>query len=274
MTLSTRHKITYTLFTGSLILNGLLFYFLLNRFEGLTGVHPLSLVEQNWWFQDYIDGTTRLGQILLMHGIFTFTTLIGTLIIGLTFKRSSSQEIFYFQLFLLCLSLLTLRLGSYAVAWYSLPFSYSVLLSRTVLFFRFSALLFLLLSGLSVFDSRFQKSDPFFLAAVVISFCLAATVPMGGQFIGNTLSYLPTGELNLFFLFLIVKLIIPINFLWFVYQRKTVDYVMLTLACLLAIVAESLLFYMTFLSFFLGMSCLLIGGFLFSHRIYKLYLWR
>lgn len=260
--------------TLSFILNSVLFYFILSRLSLLQEFHPLSSLVQNWWFKTETAPSAGLKPIIFIHGLIAFATLSGSLALNLSFKRSSSQEIFYFQLFILCLSLLSLRLFSYVIALYHLPFAYTVLLSRAILFFRFNSLLFLLLSGLSVFDSRFQKSDPFFLASLVISLCLAATIPMGSQFISNTLSYLPVNELSLFFLFLIIKLIIPVNFLWFVYQRKTVDYIILTGATLLCIVAESMIYYMTYMSCFLGVLCLSVGTALFSNRIYKLYLWR
>ncbi len=274
MTLASRHRIIWFLFFSSFILNGLIFFFLIRRFDDLSALHPLSGVYQSWWLNISLSGGVTLTTSLIMQGLMSLATLTGALTAFLVFKRSSSQEIFYFQLFLLCLSLLSFRLVSYGAAWYRLPFSYTVIISRAVLFFRFSSLLFLLLSGLSVFDSRFQKSDPFFLAALLISLSLAATIPESNRFIQNTLTYLPVNEQSLFFLFMIIKIIIPVNFLWFFYHRKTWDYLLLTTAVILSIMAESLFYYMSVTGFIAGLLFLTIGTVLFSQRIYRLYLWR
>ncbi len=262
------------MFSLSLLLNGLIFFFLIRRYDSLLFLHPLSGISQTWWLQSGSDYGRSFLSTLVSEGFLAGITLTSALVLILIFRRSSSQEIFYYELFLLCLSLLPFRLYSYGAAWFRLPFSYTVLISRAVLFFRFSSLLFLLLSGLSVFDSRFQKSDPFFLAALIISLSLAATLPESHRFIQNTLTYLPANEVSLFFLFMIIKLIIPINFLWFFYQRKTWDYLLLTLAVLISIAAESLFFYMTLRGFLLAVPFLIGGTLLFSHRIYRLYLWR
>ena len=274
MTLASRHRIIWFLIFSSLILNGLIFFFLIRRFDDLSGLHPLSGLYQSWWLNVSLSGGVSLTTSLIMQGVVSLATLAGAFTVFLIFKRSSSQEIFYFQLFLLCLSLLAFRLFSYAAAWYRLPYSYTVIISRAVLFFRFSSLLFLLLSGLSVFDSRFQKSDPFFLAALLVSLSLAATLPESNRFVQNTLSYLPANEQSLFFLFMIIKVIIPINFLWFFYHRKTWDYLLLTAAVILSIMAESLFYYMSVSGFIAGLLFLTVGTILFSRRIYRLYLWR
>jgi hypothetical protein len=274
MKLSTRHSLIRMLFSVSLIANSFILFFLISHFSQLEQLHPLSALSQKWWFGRIYNSSPGLKPFIAIHGIIALFSLSGALSINLMFRRSSSQEIFYFQLFLLCISFLSLRLYSYAIEWHRLPFSYTVNLSRTILFFRFNALLFLLLSGLSVYDSRFQKNDPFFLAALLLSLGLAATIPISDRFIANTLSYLPINERSLFILFLIVKLLIPINFLWFVYQRKTVDYMILTGATILCTVAESLIFYVSFPTFIFGLICLIVGALLFSNRIYKLYLWR
>ena len=274
MTLLARHRTIWILFSISLILNGLLYYLLITRFSQMEPLHPLSLINQNRWLTSRAVSAGPYARALLSNGITAFAALLGALILNLGFRHSSSQEIFYFQLFLLCLSLLSVRLYSYGAEWLRLPLSSSIIISRATLFLRFSSLLFLLLSGISVFDNRFQKSDPFFLAAVVIAFGLASTIPMSDRFIQNTLTYLPVNELRLYFLFFIIKLIIPINFLWFFYQRKTVDYFILTLATVLCVTGETMLFYMSFLNCVAGLLFLAAGTVLFSHRIYKLYLWR
>ncbi len=274
MTLSARHKTIWGLFALSVILNGIILYFLAVHLQEMEQYHPLSLIRQSRWLGTGNGSPLPFGRLLLLHGASSSLPLLASLVLILCFRHSSSQEIFYFQLFLLSLSLISIRLYSYGAAWYHLPFSVTVRISRAVLFFRFSGLLFLLLSGISVFDNRIQKSDPFFPFALVVSFGLAATIPVSSRFIQNTLTYLPVNELSLFFLFLIIKLIIPINFLWFFYQRKTIDYFILTTATILCITGETLLFYMTFYSCVGGLILLLSGTILFSHRIYKLYLWR
>ena len=274
MTLLARHRTIWILFILSLILNGFLFFLMITRFSQMEPLHPLSLINQNRWLTSRAGSAGSFSLTLLFTGITAFASLLGAFILNLSFRHSSSQEIFYFQLFLLCLSLLSIRLYGYGAEWLRLPLSSTIMISRATLFLRFSGLLFLLLSGISVFDNRFQKSDPFFLAAVVIAFCLAATIPMSDRFIQNTLTYLPLNELRLYFLFLIIKLIIPINFLWFFYQRKTVDYFILTLATVLCVTGETMLFYMSLLNCAAGILFLMAGTILFSHRIYKLYLWR
>lgn len=276
MTLAARHRITYSLFFISLIINGALLFLMIAHHGELSRLSPLSRTGQNWWFDRHLlpESTRFFLFQFSAQLVLSFGALIISLSLFLLFKRSSSQEIFYFQLFLLCLSLFSLRLFSYPLSLMRMPFSYTVLLCRSVLFFRFGSLLFLLLTGLSVFDSRFQKSDPFFLSALLIALSLAATIPMSDLFIGNTLTYQTTNELNLFFLFIIVETIIPLNFLWFFYQRKTADYLILTLSTLMVMVAENFTFYLTVPGSIAGLILLLAGSILFSHRIYRLYLWR
>ena len=274
MTLSARHRITYALFLISLVLNGVILYFFISRYSELREFYPLNEAYQRWWF----IFREQMGDSFFLNSFaglcLSTITLIGSLILFIVFKQSSSQEIFYVQLFLLCLSFYSIRYLSYLVPFYRLPLSYTVLITRGVFFFRFNSLLFLVLSGLSVFDSRFQKSDPFFLSAIVIALSLSAAIPISDIFVQNTLTLTPVNEMSLFFLFLIVEMIIPLNFLWFLYQRKTMDYLVLTLTMILFIAAENLLFYMAIGGFIAGLILLVLGAVLFSHRIYRLYLWR
>lgn len=272
--MATRQRISYFLFFISLAMNGLLAFFLVSRYTQIQGIPLLSDISQLWWFVNRPARSEPLQLILARGGILSLVTLTASFSLIRAFRQSSSQEIFYVQLFLLCLSFYSLRLGAYFVSLHRLPFSYNVLLTRIVLFFRFSSYLFLILSGLSVFDSRFQKNDPFFLSAVIISLSLAFTIPMGDRFIQNTLSYLPVNERGLFSLFLITSLIIPLNFLWFFYRRKTLNYFVMTLAVVLLLLGESMVYYTSPWGFPVGLALLLIGSILFSHRIYRLYLWR
>lgn len=274
MTLSARHRISYSLFSLSIITNVTLIALLIHHSDQLRLAPPLSLLFQKWWLAEGIITQWTYSFVMTPPLLLSSVTLIMALILFIFFYRSTSQEIFYLQLFLLCLSFFSIRDFSYLVHLYRLPFYYIKQISRGVIFFRFNSVLFLLLSGLSVFESRFQKSDAFFTAAVLASLCLSVTLPLSEKFIQNTLTYLPVNEFNLFLLFIVIQTIIPINFLWFFYQRKTADYLILTLSVIILVMAENLIFYMTMGGFILGLILIVLGSVLFSQRIHRLYLWR
>jgi hypothetical protein len=137
MTLTARNRITYLLFSISLVVNGALLVFFASHYGELETHYPLSETYQAWWFLSSKPLLSSFPLELLGGVILAALSLTGSLSLIFAFKYSSSQEIFYVQLFLLSLSFFSLRYLSYLVPYFHLPLSYTAAITRTVLFFRY-----------------------------------------------------------------------------------------------------------------------------------------
>ncbi|MBN1411943.1 MAG: hypothetical protein JW969_13930 [Spirochaetales bacterium] len=128
------------------------------------------------------------------------------------FKKTISPEIFFFSAFLLSFSFESFRLLNVLFKYINAPIYYSMVTSRIVYFGRILGLLSLLFTSLYAADIKYQRYETLLGLSAIIALTLSYSIPIDSTVFLTNFLYKLGDESGIFFIFLIVYIIIIINF--------------------------------------------------------------
>jgi hypothetical protein len=227
-----------------------------------------------------------ITEYLLLHGGRLFKELHLGLLILLLFSlstnmalrnlyiKTSSLEVFFLFLFLLSLTLESLR--GLATLPHSLnaPLYIRNILSRSVYWGRVFGLLCLFTSSLYGVGFKYSNHSALVIALLFISLVLGSILPLDITAIQGELLYKLGDRKGYMFLSYTLGLLLIINFLAAAFIRSSKRFLIIALAGLLLLVGRELVFLSLQPLFFLpGLVLLVLGTLIFSRQIGLFYLW-
>ncbi len=277
MTLGSRNRIVWAgLFLSVLSFAGSLYL--------LSLIHNNSAPRLNFfsgtalWWHAVMSSSPQTLTLLIWTALaaltLTLLAVIITTLIIILFHRTTSPEIFFFNLFILSFAANGLRILALYGLQENMSFSYGLLLSRGMLFF-YSFGVFSIFAG-----SLFSAGLPYqrFSILLTILFGIALTfstlVPLESTQLYTNLLYLPTQTIPAGMIFLTLEIFSVLNYIKAGFFYSNQDYFALALAVLLALAGYELLFFLATPGFIiLGFFLLISGASLFINRTYTIYLW-
>jgi hypothetical protein len=217
------------------------------------------------WYHLWYSG----GLFLLILICFFSCTVLKRL-----YQRTASAEIFFFMFFLFSISFEVIWLWSGVAIVTGAPVFLGILLSKILLFGRFFGLISLLFSSLYAIEMSYQKFPILMLSPVLISLALTYTLPIDSSALTNNFLY-KLGDIKSHWIVTIVLEIVTIlNFLIAAYKREKPSFAWIALGVLLILLGREMLIFMhSPLPIAISILLAIIGIWLFSRQIYRIYLW-
>lgn len=275
MTVLSRNRILQSLSFFSLILNTVFLYRLFINLSDIVRIYESGSVHiQKWWFlySRNVDINWKLSLGLVL-GISLLSLLIN-FVLNFFFRKTSSQEMFYFRMFLLTLSLYSIRCLHFFIQLNHFGLYYHVLITRVLYFLRLMGMGCLFLSGIAIYEKKFQRMSTIFLAVLLASSIIAVIIPVNQDFYLGSLINPLTDELTFFMFFLVLQFLVLLNYLLYVYYRSSWDNLGMLIGVLMILLCSDFFFYINTAGMISSLLCLPLASYLFSRKIFFLYLWR
>lgn len=275
MTITFRNQLIQILSFISFLINGFLGFFVYQNYSAINELFINETIQsQKWWFiLKPGSGDTMMISILSLF-LLVIAGLLGNWLLHLSFRKSSSQEMFYFRIFLLCLSLSGLRVLHYFIELKHFGMYYHLILTRISYFLRLLGLGSLFLSGIAIFEKKFQRMSMIFLSVLAITFIMSMIIPVNQDFILGSLLNRLMDEVTLFMFILVLQVMVFMNFVMYFYQRRSKDNFSLLIGILMILVSLDLSYFLTVTGIIMTVTLLPLGIYLYSRKIFNLYLWR
>jgi len=227
-----------------------------------------------------------ISEYLLLHGGLLFKELHLGLLILLLFSlfanavlrnlyiKTSSLEVFFLFLFLLSLTLESLRGLAILPHFLNAPLYIRNILSRSVYWGRVFGLLCLFTSSLYSVGFKYSNHGALVIALLFISLVLCSILPLDITAIQGELLYKLGDRKGYMFLSYTIGVLSIINFLAAGFIRLSKRFLIIALANVLLLGGRELVFSGLQPLFFLpGLILLVLGTFIFSRQIGLFYLW-
>jgi len=272
MTLSLRNTLIKVTLTISISLS--IFYTLSLLYLKKNGIFSIdkliTLLIEGKGFSPESTESSIYWTIILAAVVFAFS-IITSLLLFHYFKKKISPEIFFFILFILSLSLQTIRLFQFQLISLDLSPYFGVIVTRVFYFFRLFGLFCFFASSLFPIGVKFQKFGTILLSIFLLSFTISTLVPIDPTNINSDFLYKISDSTSILIMILSIRLLTIVNFTRAAITSKSKSYLMILIASALIITGEELLFINPFplASFIL----ILIGTIFYSRSVYNFYLW-
>lgn len=209
---------------------------------------------------------------LLLLNIFLFTS---GLVLYLTFRKTSSAEIFFFFIFLMATGCEGFRLGLFYIKLFDLPFQLGMNLSRIIFFGRFFGTLCLFAAGLFACGIPYQRLELMLGGCFLVALSLATTIPLDSGIQGANLIY-SNGLAREFLLGMVIVEALGVgNLLYAVHLHNNPNYYFLAGGMTLVMISKGVLFYLGggIILYAIGFLGLILGTIIFGNKTHEVYLW-
>ena len=273
MTLSLRNTLIKVILTVFIIF--FLFYFITILF--LTRDNSFSLIQIETILRGMPDSFksssisyTLVWTIITASVLFGFS-LITSLLLFHYFKKKISPEIFFFVLFIISLSLQSVRLFQFQLLILHVSPFFGVIVTRVFYFFRFFGVFCFFASSLFPIGIKFQKFGTILLSIFLLSFTISALMPIDLTDMNRYFLYNISDRTSLLIIILSVRVLTIINFIRVAITTKSRNYILVLIASILIIAGDELLLILPIP--LVAFSMILSGTVLYSRSIYNYYLW-
>lgn len=272
MTLSLRNNlIKVTLMVSiTLFFSYLLSYYYLNQdnFFSLKKIITIA-TEQNINFADSV--IKNLHWTVFTASLLFGFSIISSLLLFHYFKKKISPEIFFFILFILSLSLQSIRLFQFQLLILKVSPFFGVIITRLYYFFKFFGVFCFFSASLFPVGIKFQKIGTILLSILLISFTISALMPIDSTIMNRYFLYEISDSTSILLMILSIRFLTIINFTRVAISSKSKNYVLVLISSALIIFGEELLLLLPIplIAFFL----ILAGTVIYSRSIYNYYLW-
>lgn len=272
MTISIRNTLIKVSLTISIILFlvFIISFFYLNQ-KSLSSLNRIIgiISDQN---NTSIETTTVIVKwtIITASILFGFS-LITSLLLFHYFKKKISPEIFFFILFVISLSLQSIRLFQFQLLLLNAAPFFGVIITRVYYFFNLFGIFCLFASSLFPIGIKFQKFGTILLSILLISFTISALMPIDSTLMNKYFLYNISDNSSILLMTLSVRVLTILNLVRIAITTKSKNYILILIASILIITGDELLLYfpIPFFAFIL----ILIGTLIYSRSIYNYYLW-
>jgi hypothetical protein len=271
MTLSLRNTLIKVTLSISIALFSLylLSSYYLQRKGLLSTEKILSLLKQNNPDIDSL-GDLLFWTIVTASILFAFS-IITSLLLFHYFKKKISPEIFFFILFILSLSLQSVRLFQFQLLLMNMSPFFGVIVTRFYHFFRLFGVFCLFASSLFPIGVKFQKFGTILLTILLLSFTIAALMPIDPTTMDNNFLYRVGDNTSIQIMTISVRVLTIINFTRVALTTKSRNYLLILIASFLIIAGDMLLLVLPIP--LIAFSFILAGTLIYSRSIYNYYLW-
>jgi hypothetical protein len=203
--------------------------------------------------------------------LYSFVTLV---LIYFFFEKTQAPEILFISLFILSLSFEALRLATPLQKAWAIPSVYLLMASRALLFSRFFGIFSLFIAGVYAAGLETQKQMNIILITAFVSLVVSLGIPIDILTWDTSFSMI-NGYLSLFRMVeTVVLLITVVSFFISAWSRGTPEYVGTGAAVFLVFAGRNVLLSAdSWISPLPGLLLLVIGIWLISTKLHKVYLW-
>ncbi|MBN2657499.1 MAG: hypothetical protein JXR86_10585 [Spirochaetales bacterium] len=200
--------------------------------------------------------------------VFSITT---SLVLFHYFKKKVSPEIFFFVLFVLSLSLQSIRLFQLQLLLMQISPFFGVLITRAYYFFKLFGIFCLFASSLFPIGVQFQKFGTILISILLLSFTISALMPIDPTRMNSFFLYEISDSMSLLVMTLSIRFLTVINFIRVSLTTRSRNYLAVLIAAVLIITGDELLFVLPVP--FISIILLLTGTIIYSRSLYTYYLW-
>jgi hypothetical protein len=238
-------------FRAALVLSGLFaaaavagIAFLIGRPDGLESLR--TLVTNRWWFQyQEVDPGSTLG------AVWRIASAAAAACIGIVasarayalFRKGGSPLLPFVMLFLLTLSLESLRAGTALLYAADSSISAAIVLTRVIYWGRFVGLLSLLVAGLYCIDMKYRKFAVLGGVVFLVSFAMAAYIPVDRTVFLTQLTWKLGDEQGVWFVNFMIGLLVLATSAGASFSRRDRRFLWLALGMALFLVSREMLFF-------------------------------
>jgi hypothetical protein len=272
MTLSLRNtliKLTLTI-SITLFLLYMISFFYLNQ-DNLFSLNRIIAIlsEQNSTSVESI--AKSLNWTVITASVLFGFSIISSLLLFHYFKKKISPEIFFFILFILSLSLQSIRLFQFQLLLLNVSPFFGVIITRLYYFFKLFGLFCLFASSLFPVGIKFQKFGTILISILLISFTISALMPIDSTSMNSYFLYNIGDSSSILLMTLSIRILTIVNLTRVAITTKSRNYVLVLIAAALIIAGDELLLLLPIplVAFFM----ISIGTVMYSRSIYNYYLW-
>ena len=272
MTLSLRNtliRVTLTI-SFSLFILYLISFFYLNQENFFSLDRIINILSEQNNTSIEIERTSLFWTIITASILFAFS-IITSLLLFHYFKKKISPEIFFFILFILSLSLQSIRLFQFQLLLLNVSPFFGVLITRLYYFFRLFGLFCLFASSLFPIGIKFQKFGTILLSILLISFTISTLIPIDSTQMNSYFLYYISDSSSILLMTLSIRVLTIVNLARVAITTKSKNYILVLISSVLIITGDELLllFPIPLFAFIL----ILVGTAIYSRSIYNYYLW-
>lgn len=208
---------------------------------------------------------------LLAELLFCLGTVI---ILYFSFRKTTSAEIFFFIVFVVSMSLDSLKSVQLLLMIRDQPVSFGMLVTRVILFGEYLGILALFAAGLFSTGLPYQRLEIVLGLALLLAFALASAVPVDMNVNGRDLVHgVATGN-ELMIISILFQFFAVLNFVLAGFQKSSGSYFIIALGAGMAMAGRELLFYrLDSISVIAAFVLLIAGSTLFGERTHEVHLW-
>lgn len=217
------------------------------------------------------DVTKSLHWTVLTAAILFAFSIISTISLFHYFKKKISPEIFFFILFLLSLSLQSIRLFQFQLLLLNVSPFFGVVITRMFYFFKLFGVFCFFASSLFPAGIKFQKFGTILLSLLLISFTISALMPIDSTVMNSYFLYNISDSSSILLVTLSIKVLTIINLSRVTISTKSKNYILILIASAFIIIGEELLLPLSIP--LVGIIMIVFGTIIYSRSIYNYYLW-
>jgi len=202
--------------------------------------------------------------------LFVFS-IITSLFLFHYFKKKISPEIFFFILFILSLSLQSIRLFQLQLLMLQVSPFFGVIITRVYYFFKLFGVFCFFASSLFPIGVQFQKFGTILISILLLSFTISALMPIDPTSMNNNFLYEVSDSISLLVMTLSVRFLTVINFIRVSLTTRSRNYIAILVAAIMIILGDELLIVMPVP--LLSIALIFTGTIIYSRSLYTYYLW-
>lgn len=234
----------------------------------------LPNIKQNWWF--FIqNGVPKLPfKTIIVEIMFVSVgSLIALLTLRLVYKKSILFEIFFLKVFILTISLQSIRIWQLFLRIHNTSYFSNTLVSKATLFFLLLAIGVLFVATFNFSYNKIQKKSQLFYFTILLSLSLAIITPLELDIIiPNTLVNSLVDIKYFSFFYISIQSLSILNLLP-IQLRNDKKYGWIIVAYILFGIGTNLIYFFIPILFIPGLFLIIIGCVLYMKQIYKTNLW-
>lgn len=217
------------------------------------------------------DVTKSLHWTVLTAAILFVFSITSTLFLYHYFKKKISPEIFFFILFVLSLSLQSIRLFQFQLLLLNVSPFFGVVNTRVFYFFKLFGVFCFFAASLFPVGIKVQKFGTILISLLLISFTISALMPIDSTQMNRSFLYNISDSFSILLVTISIKILTIINLSRVTISTKSKNYILILIASVFIIIGEELL--LTLYVPLLGIFMIVIGSIIYSRSIYNYYLW-
>lgn len=272
MTLSLRNRLIRVtiIFCFALSAFYIATYFSLTQDDPFSFAYVTTLLETVSSFSSSSASASLFWALATASVLFGFSMIVSMLLFHY-FKKKISPEVFFFILFILTLSLQSIRLFQLQMLMLEVSPFYGVIISRMFYFFKLFGIFSLFASSLFPIGVQFQKFGTILISILLISFTIAALMAIDPTAMNIHFVYEISDNTSLLIMTLSIRILTIVNFIRVAITTRSRSYLAVLIASILIIAGDEMLLLIQIP--IIPIILIMTGTIIYSRSLYTYYLW-